>query len=692
MFGGKIMRIAIIGGKASDRVKSTILENNDEYVINCFNNIPDFIAFISQRSVLFDRVLLLSLALDKERCEEDCEGYFREFFDFFHKSCYGTRLVFMCFSTKQPIEYAKAFDKVFNSTVYSSFVLEKPTSRNIYMATNNDISDIIKNFSTREEVEFKSRALSTGSDKKEENESQNQEVQKPKKKGILGGIFGGKKKKGTEKETTITPQPTVSTISKPEVEKTENEENLELNSSESISHNETEVKEEIENSETESGFEEDDFGGDTSHFENMFEDDSTTENSGTEEFFSENSENFESNTELSDDTFDGELEDETEELEKEDNFDFSSLTEDIDTVSTEKTDRETQSEVEEAKNTRKSYAWRGEESLEEEENNLDDFEEESEEFEEEDIESVDEIDDNIDIFSDNQKLSQDFSGLDNTAEQVSSDDIDIDLGQAQRELLESKAPKVIEKEVVREVIVGGKGSAVKSILKGENNHVLVVTGDRGSGVTSFCMAVVKRFAGKAKLLLVDLDVDYHGMLDKIDYHIFSKYDDRQRDAVKFVKNIRGINELKIAYGNKLDLLTTDYGVEVSEDEIIDTQAAVADCARDYNLIIVDVPIRYLHLCEDIISNNSVVYCVDWRNPFRGLFNLYSILDSIKTSNRCKRALFNKAKVLGGQKIKYKDVAKAIDDTVEFEQYRWTELQCVALNKDFDVVLNSILEA
>lgn len=44
------MRIAIIGGKASDRVKSTILENNDEYVINCFNNIPDFIAFISQRS------------------------------------------------------------------------------------------------------------------------------------------------------------------------------------------------------------------------------------------------------------------------------------------------------------------------------------------------------------------------------------------------------------------------------------------------------------------------------------------------------------------------------------------------------------------------------------------------------------------------------------------------------------------
>ena len=132
--------------------------------------------------------------------------------------------------------------------------------------------------------------------------------------------------------------------------------------------------------------------------------------------------------------------------------------------------------------------------------------------------------------------------------------------------------------------------------------------------------------------------------------------------------------------------------EVSEDEKIDTQAAVADCARDYNLIIVDVPIRYLHLCEDIISNNSVVYCVDWRNPFRGLFNLYSILDSIKTSNRCKRALFNKAKVLGGQKIKYKDVAKAIDDTVEFEQYRWTELQCVALNKDFDVVLNSILEA
>ena len=86
-----------------------------------------------------------------------------------------------------------------------------------------------------------------------------------------------------------------------------------------------------------------------------------------------------------------------------------------------------------------------------------------------------------------------------------------------------EAPKVITKTVVKEVI-RDKGDSGRSktptlsgIRSGKYHKIILVTGDRCTGITTTALAISKYLSEKIEVLYVDCDIDNHGILNYLDY-------------------------------------------------------------------------------------------------------------------------------------------------------------------------------
>lgn len=278
------------------------------------------------------------------------------------------------------------------------------------------------------------------------------------------------------------------------------------------------------------------------------------------------------------------------------------------------------------------------------------------------------------------------AGMQEQQDDVDTDFSDMSVGDLEasyREKLEQPKVQIVEKEVIKEVVkevqVGGKGanSVYGSILKGKTKKIILVTGDRGSGVTSLAYEIAEWFAKYVPVLYFDCDVELHGLLSYIDYHDFCQYDQQQLQGVKLCRSAKAFPNCITRYSSNLDLLTTNYGAEVSDEELELAQSVVAEVANNYGVVVVDAPIDKLpHLTDLILCGNA---CLLAEANKRGMMNIMCKLEDSPLPTRYKRNLAGTGTMVYTKvnpKINMKKLIDYVKDIVDFEEVNWIGMSTI----------------
>lgn len=227
-------------------------------------------------------------------------------------------------------------------------------------------------------------------------------------------------------------------------------------------------------------------------------------------------------------------------------------------------------------------------------------------------------------------------------EEVSEDLGGIDLSGAESAYrAQNEQPKIITKEIVREVVrdSGGGGGIVNSILKGKNPHVLIVTGDRGTGITSTCLSIASFFCKSTSVLYFDCDTHTHGVLSYINYEEFRNFEPTKMSGTKICKSSKVFDNCVCKFDDNFDILSSDYSVDVAPEELTCTASVVAEKVVDYGLVIVDCPAENLHCISDLLISGNTIVCIDASK--RGFMNMLCALESSTLSLRYKKLMVNK---------------------------------------------------
>lgn len=284
-----------------------------------------------------------------------------------------------------------------------------------------------------------------------------------------------------------------------------------------------------------------------------------------------------------------------------------------------------------------------------------------------------------------------------SATQVDDEFGNMNLGSAEEAYRQTtEQPKTIVKEVVREVVRdSGHGSinALKSILTGKTHKIIIVTGDRGTGVTSTALTIANTLAKKVSVLYFDCDTDNHGLLSYINYDAFRDYENIHMQGVKLAKNGKAFHNCVCKFENNLDLLTTDYSCDVEPEEIEDAGSTVAEVSGEYGVVVVDCPVDKIHLLSDLVMIGNTVLCVEGSK--RGFMNMLCRLENSTLAMRYKRAIVSKGTMFITKVQKNTDMKKLRDyiNTIFLPSGAdWMSMQALPFNgKLTDNILNEVLD-
>lgn len=279
---------------------------------------------------------------------------------------------------------------------------------------------------------------------------------------------------------------------------------------------------------------------------------------------------------------------------------------------------------------------------------------------------------------------------------------DIDVGEldsAYKEAEQASNVRVERVEVVKEVIkempTGGKSKKVlSSLFSGKGNRVFIVTGDRGAGATTLAYEMAQEIAKHVAVLYYDGDTVNHGLLNYLDYTRFCEYDSSAQQGARLAKSVNAFKNCAMRYDNNIDILSSNFGVEVSDEEYESVQSVVADISNDYNVVIADIPFSKLPLCSELISVSTTIIVAE--RSKRGMMNLACQFDRCKLPIRAKRRISSMGTIVltkGDSKVDAKKLKRYVSDIVEFdeEDSNWLNMKMVSRDKMSSKFLQEIIE-
>ena len=261
----------------------------------------------------------------------------------------------------------------------------------------------------------------------------------------------------------------------------------------------------------------------------------------------------------------------------------------------------------------------------------------------------------------------------------------------------TEAPKVVTqtvvKEVIRNVYTGSKYVALSGVLSGRLKKIVIVTGDRGSGVTSTALNIAKTISKKVDVLYFDCDVENHGLLSYIDYGNFKNYENTHMNGVKLCKSSQAFDKCVISWDSNLYLLTSDYSCDTTLEELKRASEVVAERADDFGVVVVDCPVDKLDYVTDLILTGQSVICVDGTK--RGFMNMLCQFERSELPLRYKRTLVSRGTILAtkcSRNLDLKKLVSYIKAIYEPDGVNWLAPVTVEFNgKLSDKLLNNILE-
>jgi len=274
-------------------------------------------------------------------------------------------------------------------------------------------------------------------------------------------------------------------------------------------------------------------------------------------------------------------------------------------------------------------------------------------------------------------------------EEVNIDSIPVDnLDELDREY-ENKNVKVLERVVEVEKIV-----RVESEKRNYRNgiRVVIVTGDRRTGITRTAINMAAYFAKQGKTLFVDYDTIRRGSLFYFGLENVVQEEERIQNGLKYLQNVKSISSLTYFFNKgQFECLLSQHGSGVGVEDIVRTQRILA-IQRDYETLIVDCPLENLKYLEDLVLYSEVLFCVE--PAILGVFNIVLALDSLNVDEKFKAALFNNGSFLLSMNVNYDEFEKNrkyISDvfSLDAKAINWCDIPLIGGVDDFTKVLSQL---
>ena len=599
------MKLALILGVQGEKVKPKLVNVKDNLAIDCYLGIRQFLDTSLKRELIYDRVITLATLTDATSVKDMKK--------FWKKICPETEMIFLCRKDVDE-ELAKQILKEFTSIKVATMLVKSTTLQIFTEAVLLEPEQITKTYGIEDYlsidtgfddgIEFASpEAESPVQETPVEQPSKPvtpQKAPKKKKGGFFSNLFGGKKNKEVPKSV-------------------ENAEPAEQTEEQGTTSEETVT--EVEETAT-----------------------PVTETQGVA-FEKTEEQSAVQNEALAETTEEEQTIAEVEEQE--------SLAEPTEEQPAEVEDTEISLEVEEEKTEEKDDqpSVPAKKVFQEEEN----------EFDVEAVE-VDFGDATFDASAIAPVLAGGLSGVASVDEVEEEEET---LSGAEEKYRSSDSPqvKVVTKEVIKPVLGGGMTQALANVLNGKSHKTIVVTGDRGSGVTVTAYSLAKEFAKKVPVLYFDCDIEKHGILNYIDYDSFRAYDRSMVEGIKCCRDSSIFMNCVVQYDINLDLLTSDWSCDATDADITKAHNVVAENTMNYGVVIVDCPIEKLHLISDLIFIGNTIVCME--SSKRGVMNMLCGLEGSPLELRYKRCIQSKGIILATKLNKRVKSAKCIQyaDTI-----------------------------
>jgi hypothetical protein len=148
------------------------------------------------------------------------------------------------------------------------------------------------------------------------------------------------------------------------------------------------------------------------------------------------------------------------------------------------------------------------------------------------------------------------------------------------------------------------------------------------------------------------------------------------------------------YDVNLDILSTRFGCEVSDEELDICQSVVLDMHTDYDCVIVDAVGLKLHLLADLLTVGTAVLVVE--KTRRGFMNISALLDRTQLSAKQKRKITGTGVLVltkGDSKSDVNKLKKFVYDMIEFdsESPDWLKMRTIERSKVDEAFLRNITE-
>lgn len=629
------MKVALVFGSKGKIVKPRLQEVKDNLDIECYDTVASMIDTTYKRNIKYDRILILSTQITSQTIMDDL-------YNFWSNIGKDTELVMLGMKNTDDA-LAKKFVDTFITPVATAMLVESTTVALIAQSVLQPIQELNKNFGVKGSMKVSSsdgvvipeiEKLNQEKKAKAEAERKRKEEEQRKKEEVTNkkkGLFGGLF--GGNKK-----------------------------------NNKKESKQEPQQTQqvTEQNVVSEDYYNKTSEFE-----EETYDTEETPSFMNDEVETSDEYTSNSDSNNFNDVETQSDISET---ASFMNDYEEENTV-TDESEIDYQSSALESYDDKKEF-----EDVKEDE---DDF---APEVEDEDF--------GDDTYTEN------YTETSNSEQIQTVDDEDfsnINIGKAEEEYKKAnETPKVVTKTVVKEVIrnVATNTQLVDKIYNGTNSQIIIVTGDRGTGVTTAALSLAKVFSEKVNVLYMDCDVDTHGLLSYINYETFRNYGETHMQGVKLCKSVRNFqNSCAISYDTNFDILSTDYTCDTTDEELEEAAGVVASIADEYGVVIVDCPVSKLHCIGDLLIQGVTVVTVEASK--RGFMNMLCTLESSSLLPKYKRGIAGKGTMFITKAHKNTDIKKLVNYVkaiVVTDEVDWLNMKKVNFDgKLTDIMINSILE-
>lgn len=246
-------------------------------------------------------------------------------------------------------------------------------------------------------------------------------------------------------------------------------------------------------------------------------------------------------------------------------------------------------------------------------------------------------------------------------------------------------------------------SRYQNIMNGNLSAVIVMTGERRTGVTKSALNVASLFSKAVPTLFVDLDTARHGSLYYLGLEDLSDSDTAVQNGLGLIKSGRDIKRYVYRSLNfKFDSLLSMPGNTISDADLTETISQLIFQSSVYNMIVVDCPLSNLYLVEELMYSADFFICTC--SDICACSNLLFKLDNLQMSKAAAgKGISDKALALLHNRAKYiVNVTESTNEIISNMQYLerlyclsddkfvWTQLPYAGTVDNIEAIMQNLM--